>query len=60
MVKEAYPNVHYVNCYAHQLNLILQQAVSKINSVRLFFANLNAFSVFSLALQREYHALMIV
>ena len=33
-------------CYAHQLNLILQQAVSQITSVRVLFANLNAFSVF--------------
>ena len=29
IVKEAYPNAHYVHCYAHQLNLVLQQATSK-------------------------------
>ena len=46
IVKDAYPNAHYVHCYAHQLNLILQQAVSQITSIRVFFANLNAFSVF--------------
>ena len=40
------PNAHYVHCYAHQLNLILQHAVSQITSIRVFFANLNAFSVF--------------
>ena len=46
IVKEAYPNAHYVHCYAHQLNLVLQQATSQIDSVRVFFADLNAFSVF--------------
>ena len=45
IVREAYPNAHYVHCYAHQLNLVLQQATSQI-SVRLFFAHLNSFSVF--------------
>ena len=46
IVKETYPNAHYVHCYAHQLNLILQQATSQIVSVRVFFAHLNAFSIF--------------
>ena len=46
IVKEKYPNAHYVHCYAHQLNLILQQAVSQVSSIRVFFANLNGFSVF--------------
>ena len=53
IVKDAYPNAHYVHCYAHQLNLVLQQAVSHITSVRVFFANLNAFLVFSLSLSKE-------
>ena len=46
IVKEAYPNAHYVHWYAHQLTLVLQQATSHIDSVRVFFAHLNAFSVF--------------
>lgn len=46
IVKQSYPNSHYVHCYAHQLNLILQQAVSQIPQMRLFFANINGFSVF--------------
>ena len=45
IVKQSYPYSHYVHCYAHQLNLILQQAVSQIPEMRLFFANLNGFSV---------------
>ena len=46
IVKEAYPNAHYVHCYAHQLNLVLQQATSQFDRVRVFFAHINAFSVF--------------
>ena len=30
IVKEAYPNSRYVHCYAHQLNLVLQQATSQV------------------------------
>ena len=40
IVREAYPNAHYV------INLVLQQATSQIDSVRVFFAHLNPFSVF--------------
>ena len=29
-VREHYTNAHYVHCYAHQLNLIMQQATSQI------------------------------
>ncbi|KAJ8017404.1 hypothetical protein HOLleu_45217 [Holothuria leucospilota] len=46
IVKQSYPHAHYVNCYAHQLNLVLQQAVSQVFQIRLFFANLSGFSVF--------------
>lgn len=46
IVKQSYPNSHYVHCYAHQLNHILQQAVSQIPQMRVFFANLNGFSAF--------------
>ena len=52
-VKDAYPSAHYVHCYAHQLNLILEHAVSQITSIKVFFANLNAFSVFFLSLSKE-------
>ena len=46
IVSEAYSNAHCVHCYAHQLNLVLQQATSQIDNVRVFFAHLNSFSVF--------------
>ena len=46
IVKGAYPNAHYVHFYSHQLNLVLQQAVSQITNLRVFFENLNVFSLF--------------
>lgn len=45
-IKEKYPNAHFVHCYAHQLNLILQKAASKERCIKIFFANLHAFSSF--------------
>ena len=60
IVMEAYPNAHYFDCYAHQLNLVLQQASSQIFSVRLFFAHPNSFSVFFSHSTKWYYALMIV
>ena len=43
IVREACPNAHYAHCCVHQLNLVLQQATSQIDSVRVFFAHLNPF-----------------
>ncbi|XP_040189964.1 zinc finger MYM-type protein 1-like [Rana temporaria] len=45
-IQDVYPNAHYIHCYAHQLNLIMQQATSQIPKVRLFFANLGGFASF--------------
>ena len=59
IVKGAYPNAHYVHFYSHQLNLVLQQAVSQITSLRVFFANLNAFSVFFSRSPRRVHLISI-
>ena len=39
-------NGHYVHCYAHQLNLIMQQATSHIPSVRVFFSDLGGIATF--------------
>ncbi len=36
-MQDVYPNAHYIHCYAHQLNLIMQQATSHIPKVRIFF-----------------------
>ena len=32
-IKEVYKNAHYIHCYAHQLNLILEQATSQNSKV---------------------------
>ncbi len=45
-VQDVYVNAHYVHCYAHQLNLIMQQVTSHIPKVSNFFSDLAGFSVF--------------
>ncbi|XP_077331409.1 zinc finger MYM-type protein 1-like [Lithobates pipiens] len=45
-IQDIYPNAHYIHCYAHQLNLIMQQATSQMPKVRLFFSNLGGFASF--------------
>jgi hypothetical protein len=37
MIKETYQNVHFIHCYAHQLNLIMEKAASQNPEVRMFF-----------------------
>ncbi|CAM4510443.1 unnamed protein product [Leuciscus chuanchicus] len=45
-VQDVYPNAHYIHCYAHQLNLIMQQATSHISKTRFFFSNIGGFASF--------------
>ncbi|KAL0151841.1 hypothetical protein M9458_052842, partial [Cirrhinus mrigala] len=45
-MQDVYPNAHYIHCYAHQPNLIMQQATSHISKVRIFFSDLGGFSSF--------------
>ncbi|XP_042213104.1 zinc finger MYM-type protein 1-like [Homarus americanus] len=45
-VKDIYPNAHYVHSYAHQLCLFMEQAVSRISQVRIFFCDLSGFPAF--------------
>ena len=46
-VRREYPNAHFVHCYAHQLNLVMEQVCSKHSTrCKVFFANLSAFSAF--------------
>jgi len=52
-IKLHYPNVNYVHCYAHQLNLVMANAASINRNVRIFFASLGGFcSFFSTSSQR--------
>ena len=46
IVRDKYTNAYYVHCYAHQLNLIVQQSVKSIPHMRKFFQNLGGFSAF--------------
>ena len=47
LMRETHPHVHFVHCYAHQLNLIMQQAcTNQVASTKVFFANLCTFPAF--------------
>ena len=46
IIKRAYPSAHFVHCYAHKLNLILQKATSVNRNVRVFFSSLSGVSEF--------------
>ena len=45
-VQEVYRNAHYVHCYAHQLNLILQKAAMATTRSKIFFADLDFISTY--------------
>ena len=45
-IKKVYSNAHFVHCYAHQLNLILEKAASQNKSIRVFFNNLSGIPAF--------------
>ncbi|XP_071754178.2 zinc finger MYM-type protein 1-like [Centroberyx gerrardi] len=47
LMKETYPHAQFVHCYAHQLNLTLQQLCSaRMSVLKVFFADLTAFATF--------------
>lgn len=45
-VREKYKNAHFIHCYAHQLNLIVERCVTGNKQVRIFFSNLEGISAF--------------
>ncbi|KAJ1179402.1 hypothetical protein NDU88_004636 [Pleurodeles waltl] len=47
-IRDVYPNAHYVHCYAHQLNVIMQQAVAKISEAQMFFLDVAGIAAFFL------------
>lgn len=51
-LKETFPQAHFVHCYAHQLNLIMQQACSSLTSIRIFFCT-SVFATFFLQVPQE-------
>nr|CAH7719903.1 unnamed protein product [Callosobruchus chinensis] len=46
IIKRTYPHAHFIHCYSHQFNLIIQRAAQCNKSVKVFFANLQSFSTF--------------
>jgi len=46
LIKNDYKYAFFIHCYAHQLNLILSQATSQNQEVRVFFSNLSDISNF--------------
>ncbi|XP_074524579.1 zinc finger MYM-type protein 1-like [Halichoeres trimaculatus] len=45
-VQDIYANAHYIHCYAHQLNLVMQQATSHISQIGHFFNDIGGFASF--------------
>ena len=45
-IKEVYKNAHFIHCYAHQLNLILEKATSQNSSIKVFFSSLSGIPAF--------------
>ena len=45
-VKEFAPQALFTHCFAHRLNLVLQQSCSKIKSVKIFFSTLHGIPAF--------------
>ena len=56
-VREQFKNAHYVHCYAHQLNLIMQQATSRIKKVNVFFSDLSGIASFFSRSPKRYSVL---
>ncbi|CAH1998384.1 unnamed protein product [Acanthoscelides obtectus] len=46
LIQRDYIYAYFIHCYAHQLNLILLQATSQNQEVRVFFSNLSDISTF--------------
>ena len=47
LVGEKYPFAFFFHCAAHRLNLVLCQSTSAFSCVKVFFANVSAFSTFT-------------
>ena len=45
-IKRIFPNAHFVHCYAHQLNLLMEKATHQILKILVFFGNLSSIPTF--------------
>ena len=56
LICQEYPFAFFFHCSAHRLNLVLCQCASSLPTVKVFFANISAFSIFtSLSARRKAH-----
>ena len=46
-VREHFPQAFVFHCAAYKLNLVLCQSASRLSAVKVFFANVSAFSTFT-------------
>jgi hypothetical protein len=46
MIRQKYPGAFYVNCYAHNSNLVLEKAASSNKKLKIFFAEIQSFASF--------------
>jgi hypothetical protein len=46
VIKETYKNAHFIHCYAHELNLIMEKAASQNPEARIFFSSLSGIPTF--------------
>jgi hypothetical protein len=47
IIKETYKNSHFIHCYAHELNLVMETEASQNPEVRIFFSSLSGILTFS-------------
>jgi hypothetical protein len=45
-IKSIAPQALFIHCYAHKLNLVLQDSCKQIRECRIFFSNVSGFSAF--------------
>jgi hypothetical protein len=53
-IKSTAPQAMFIHCYAHRLNLVLQDAVGELPEVKIFFATLSGISVFFFKINKTY------
>ena len=46
LVLNKYPKALFVHCYAHRLNLVLQQGLQSLSECRIFFKSLSGLAAF--------------
>ena len=53
LIKDEFPQAMFIHCYAHQLNLILQQSVNHIKECKVFFSTIIRLCKFFFQVSKE-------